>query len=1456
MSRLSEASARLWQTHDLRKGLEEMIAATIELLGADFGNIQLYDPKDRVLRIVVHRGFKPKFLDRFREVSVRDETACSRVLRTGRRIIIVDVEKDEPVAQRRAIARTAGYRAVQSTPLIARDGRALGIISTHFRSPHRPGELALQTLDLFVRQAADFIERCGIEQALRDQEGKLRLALDAASAGTWTWNAKTNETDWDDNFHALYGFTRKDPRTFRTWVSRLHKDDKARLLAAIEEMRGQPADGKWDVEFRAVGSNGSVAWHHALGRAVRDERGELARVDGILTDITPRRRMELALRERETWLEGQREALEAAVNGAKPRTSLGALVRTATDALGPGTRAAFYLSADGGGSLHVVGMSAAYARAVNGFKIGRQSRACGPAASAGRPVLTADVMEDARWKPWRWLAKRFDYRGCWTFPIRSSSGRVVGTLAIYSRQPRAATERELRLASLLTHTAAIIIAQHMESEARARAERAVLESEDRFRALVRASSDAVYRMSADWKEMRQLVGRDFIADTDKPTRAWPLKYIHPEDRPHVMAVIEKAVRTKGIFELEHRVLRPNGTLGWTFSRAIPILDSNGKVIEWFGMASDVTARKEAEEALRLSEHRLREAQRIGGVGTWEWDLRRGTTRWSPEIYVMHGQAPDSPAFTPEALLKCVHPEDQDRVKAAIVKAVSQGTLADLEYRTVRSDGSVRVIHALGAVAEFDARGKPVLMIGTNQDITARREAEAAVREQRDAAQRYFDIAGVILLALDVTGKVTRINRKGCEVLGCREGEIIGQCGFDRFLPARERSGAWKVFNDLIGRKGKTGESHANCVLTRHGAERLVAWQNRAVTDEKGRVLGTLSSGEDVTERRQAEVALHESEEHFRQVVESLPQLVWTCTDAGSCDYLSPQWMRYTGIGEAEQLGYGWLNQLHPDDRGRVRTQWQETASGQENFDGEFRIRRRDGVYRWFRTLAVPLRDERGRIVKWFGANMDIDAMKQAEEQRERALAEFDATVSCMTDGVMVFKRDGSLSFINPAMERMLHCPPQARGWSLADWWKRLTVTREDGTPLLSKDSLTLKALGGERVKPALLCVRIPGGRPVWVLSSAAAMKTAGGECIGAVTVFANVTEQRRAGEALREREERMRAILNTVVDAVITVDYRGIIVGTNPAAERMFGYAAAEMAGRNVKMLMPSPHREEHDRYIKNYHRTGVRKIINGGRELQAQRKDGTVFPVELSVTEVDHMHLFTGVIRDITARKELERAVSEAAEREQNRIGQELHDGICQELTGIELHLCSLARKLQSRSSEEAAAAAEIAASVRRAMSRTRKLSHGLSPLISKSEGLMGALRELADNISGTYSIQCSFLCPSPVLLKDTLASSHLCRIAQEAVSNAVRHGKAKRVEIALRKHQDNIFLSVKDNGIGLPAAQFQGAGIGLRVMKYRAGLINGSLEIKGRPEGGTSVICTVPLPSSSKAGQVPGKP
>src|ERR1051325_1117910 len=340
----------------------------------------------------------------------------------------------------------------------------------------------------------------------------------------------------------------------------------------------------------------------------------------------------------------------------------------------------------------------------------------------------------------------------------------------------------------------------------------------------------------------------------------------------------------------------------------------------------------------------------------------------------------------------------------------------------------------------------------------------------------------------------------------------------------------------------------------------------------------------------------------------------------------------------------------------------------------------------------------------------------------------------------------------------------------------------------------------------------------------------------------HTTERKRHQAALRDREARMRAILDTAVEGIITIDERGLVESFNAAAERIFGYPAREIIGRNISVLMPAPYRQEHDSYLANYVRSGHARIIGIGREVTGRRKDGTVFPMDLSVSEgrLEHRRLFTGFVRDISERKRLEKEVLQISEQERRSVGHSLHDGLCQHLAGIELMSQVLEQKLAKKSRAGAAQAGKIAQHVREAIAQTRMLARGLSPVGIESGGLMSALQELASTVSSLFQIKCRFECAEPVLLADNVTATHLYRIAQEAINKPIKHGKAREVDVRLRRDSNSAQLVVSDDGLGLPKDLAPNGGMGLQIMKYRAGMIGGSLEIRPANGRGAAVVCT----------------
>ena len=340
-----------------------------------------------------------------------------------------------------------------------------------------------------------------------------------------------------------------------------------------------------------------------------------------------------------------------------------------------------------------------------------------------------------------------------------------------------------------------------------------------------------------------------------------------------------------------------------------------------------------------------------------------------------------------------------------------------------------------------------------------------------------------------------------------------------------------------------------------------------------------------------------------------------------------------------------------------------------------------------------------------------------------------------------------------------------------------------------------------------------------------------------------ITDHKRTKDALRESEQRMRAIWETAAEGIITIDERGIVELLNPAACRIFGYQAEEVIGRNVGMLMPSPYRDNHDGYLGNYLRTGQAKIIGIGREVVGQRKDGSLFPMELSVGEVrlDDRRLFTGLVRDISERRQLEQAVAAATEQERARIARELHDGLGQQLGGLLFLMDGLSRDLQSANAAQAATASQLSKELATALTQARNLSHELYAIPPGPDGLTQALENLAERVGTERGILCAFVCETPVLVHNQVVASHLYRVAQEAVQNALKHSGATRIDIGLAKQVADVELRVGDNGIGFPA-QRNSRGLGLHTMEQRARLIGGRLLVHTQPDGGVVVMCSVP--------------
>lgn len=343
---------------------------------------------------------------------------------------------------------------------------------------------------------------------------------------------------------------------------------------------------------------------------------------------------------------------------------------------------------------------------------------------------------------------------------------------------------------------------------------------------------------------------------------------------------------------------------------------------------------------------------------------------------------------------------------------------------------------------------------------------------------------------------------------------------------------------------------------------------------------------------------------------------------------------------------------------------------------------------------------------------------------------------------------------------------------------------------------------------------------------------------------AEAGERYRVEKALRETSDRLSAIISTAAEGVITFTNHEIIDTYNTAAAIMFGYSPEEVIGQNVRMLLPEAFPEAHAHAINGGMEMHVARIIGIGRELRGRRKDGSMFPMEVSLSELHDgsQLLFTALIRDVTAHKALEKEVLDIAAQEQLRIGQDLHDSVGQELTGLGLIAQSLADVLAATGHAHGDLALKLADGIRKTLKQVRLLSRGLIPVEGDTDGLMTALDDLTAQVREQSGIICRFESRPPVDICDNVVATQLFRIAQEAIANAVKHAQPEHIDVRLQLDNNHVILAVEDDGTGFRESTRETRGIGLRIIRYRAGLINALVTITSAAGRGTVVTCRLP--------------
>jgi PAS domain S-box-containing protein len=1214
----------------------------------------------------------------------------------------------------------------------------------------------------------DITERKRAEEALRESEERLNLAMEAAGTFAWETDLATGRVTWSDSGEQIMGMTPGAfGGTYEAFLALIHPEDRESVIKA--RRRALDGEAPYEVEYRKIRPDGGLQWGLSRGIVYRDEEGRPARFVGVNVDITERKRVEEELREKERFIQSLIDAVPAGIYiyDLKERRNFFTNPRLSS-MLG---YTADELTAMGADFLPLLLHTEDWRQAHAHFETLREA----PDGS----VLEIEYRMKHRDGQWRWVASREmvfmrDAEG-WPLQILGVAQEITERKQAEEDLQRAnrryqvtldaldgyiyeynvsdnASERSKGLAKLIgfePEDAAPVLEwwvdrihpddrDHFSSEVRRmlaeesasrgethysieyrllhregcyvdvldrflvmrgadgrpvqvvgvvinitqrkRVEEALRENEERLRMAMEAANAG----SFDWDIASGIIvwtsGRHSSSDahnTEQDYQSWRAS-VHPQDIDWVEADIAKCLAERRDLYIEYRVLRPDGSVRWASNIGHAFYDEAGQAVRMKGLRIDLTDRKRAEELLRESEERLRLALEGAKAGVWEVKFDPYSAYWSKEYRDLFGFSEDDEA-TNEMWATRIHPDDLQRVVDANNELLSseEKEIGRQEFRIIHPVHGERWILDFVRVRR-DQAGRPVSFGGINLDVTDRRRAEEAMRESEERFRELVETISNVFWIMHPESQAPTYLSPACERLwGRPAADLNGSLDkwFDAIHP-EDRERVWKKY---LARAGEGDYDETYRVVRPDGSTVWVHDRGFPVRDEAGNIRHIVGVAEDITDRKLVEDELRESERRYAALAEAVPQLVWTAGPDGGVDYFNKRWYAYTGTTPDDSLNQGWRSLIHPDDRERVEKLWKGRLRVGEHLHFEFRLRGADGAYRWFIGRGVPYRDERrgaaprkqngenpahvgngaspdggkGRIVKWFGTFTDIhdlkmaeEALRESEEQARRQNAELENIYQAAPVGLSLLDRDFRFVRLNETMAKI-------EGASVA---QALGRTAREVTPQMA-----------DRLEPVFKRV-IRTGRPIMnleiraenprepgverdFLASYYPVKAADGSVQGIGCVVLDITERKRAEEAVRESEERLRQAAQAGSFGLYSVNLRTGENYWSPELRRIFGLSDddAVVLGSSLVLIHPDD-REETTRVIEAS--LDPRGDGEFEHEFRAQLPDGsTRWALARGKTLFNgngrrrKATRIIGVAFDITARKEAEERLHESEE-------------------------------------------------------------------------------------------------------------------------------------------------------------------------------------------------------------------
>jgi len=733
-----------------------------------------------------------------------------------------------------------------------------------------------------------------------------------------------------------------------------------------------------------------------------------------------------------------------------------------------------------------------------------------------------------------------------------------------------------------------------------------------------------------------------------------------------------------------------------------------------------------------------------------------------------------------------------------------------------------------------------------------------------ATQRYadlYDFAPIGYVSFDRSGRIAEINLTAVELFGLAREHIIGM----PFAVFVLREDTTLFLHHLL--QCRNSNAHVETELRLKNSKREIIEAQLCSTpitaSPNNGALLFQTSIVDLTKRNRAEKALHESEAQMRAIVEQATAGMARCDMNGRMNFVNRHFAEMLGYQPSELIGKTIREVTHPDDVHKNVQLFKAMIRDGQAFQIEKRYLRKDGTVLWADVSASPIRDGHVNPQSAIAVIVDVTARKKAESAAMRLAG----VVRSSHDAIVAKDLNGIITDWNRSAERIFgYKAKEIIGKSI------LTLIPQDR---LDEEKHILQRISrGESIEHYQTIRKRKNGRLIDVSLTISPVKDSYGKIVGASKIARDITKQKQAERRLAEQAR----LLDLSNEAILVRDKDDRITYWNHGAAELYGYSAEEAVGKISHKLLQTEHPEQLEQIFKKLDRDNrwsgelVHRHKDGSKIVVMSHwsSDGDKFGKRAFVLETNsditarkrvdlalerskellekrvrdrtvELHTLNKELKsEIERRKGLEGEILSVSDREQQRLGQELHDGICQHLTAVAFMARSVALRLRNHRVIDAADIEKIAELVNNAASDTRDLSRALHRMDVDSSSLVMALHDLVDR--EIWRTPCVLEIKPSFRIDDDAAAAHLYRIAREAIINANKHAQARKVVVRLERSLREIVLRVTDDGVGLSSEPRLKQGLGFHIMNYRAQLMGGRLEIDSPKRGGTCVSCFLP--------------